>query len=665
MHTLYTEMPSPMDGMLGQKLNTVRIGDHLVGRGHPVYIIAEIGINHCGRLDSAKKLIDVAVSAGADAVKLQKRTLGDIYSKAVLDNPNSQEEGFRYLIPILKEVEFGRTEYDEIDRYCREKEIDFLCTPFDENSVEFLERYDMPAHKIASGDMCNLVLLEKVIGTRKPLILSTGMATLEEIDRIGMYLQHWRVECVLLHCVSAYPTPVGDTQLRFMQTLRERYGVPVGLSSHELGMDITVAAVAAGACVIERHITLDRYEEGPDHTSSLEPAELSEMVRRIRQIEEALGGTQKQISRIVSRNRETLAKSLVAARDIALGEPILRSMISAKGPGKGLNPLHLYDLIGKTAHRHIEKDSYFVIGDIQGIVESTGYKPQFGSLWGFKGRFHDLDTYQRRFRPRFVEVHLNDQDLDYPFEEMHEGRQYPFEIFLHYPTYWQRTVVNLASENEDERRLHIGVVQRVIDMARTIAPYFVGTPKVVVHMGGMSIKYVENNRHLIELAYDSLRKLNMEGIVFLPENNPPRPWYFAGQWYDNAFCSPEEMVALCHEFGLQMCIDFSHAKLFCNVTGYDFREFIRKVAPLTVHLHVCDAYGIDGEGMQIGEGEIDMRETFRLLAKYGNISSMYWTPEIWQGHNHEYSGFLRAFSRLHDVPELRPLDIGTSRSFTK
>lgn len=646
---------NPMEGMLGRKLKTVRIGKRFVGEGYPVYLIGEVGLNHSGDLDKAIQLIDIAIDAGMDAVKLQKRTLDKIYRKDLLDDPNTYEEGFRYLIPILKEVEFGRKEYDYITEYCKSKKIDFLCTPFDEEAVDFLKVYDLPAYKIASGDMNNLILLEKVIGTGKPLIISTGMATLDEIDNLGRFLQRWDVECILLHSVSAYPTPVSDVQLNIIKVLSERYGVPVGLSSHELGMEVSVASVTMGAQMIERHITLDKREEGPDHTSSLEPDELREMVKRIRFVEEAMGTTQKKVSRIVIRNRETLSKSLVAARDIKKGEPIIRGMISAKGPGKGLSPDHLYDLIGKIAKKDFKKDDYFMQADIEENTELSSYVPKFNSHWGFKGRFHDLDVYLERYKPKFVEIHLNDKDLDYPFEEIHGDKKYPFEIILHYPTYWHRSVVNLASENEEERKEHINVIQRVIDLSRRIAPSFIGEPKVVVHMGGMDINPAEDNKHLIKLAYDSMRQLDRTGVTFLAENNPPRPWYFSGQWYDNAFCSAEEMFDLCKEFDVPMCFDFSHAKLYCNVTGYDFYEYVKKIAPITTHLHICDAYGIDGEGMQIGEGEIDILKTCKILAEYGDFSKMSWTPEIWQGHNHDYHGFLLGFLRLQDIPELKPI----------
>jgi N-acetylneuraminate synthase len=644
-----------MDGMLGKKLNAIKIGNRYVGEGYPCYLIGEVGLNHQGDVNSAIQLIDIAVDAGMDAVKLQKRTLNKIYRQDVLDDPNTYEEGFRYLIPILKETEFGRKEYDIIYDHCIKRGIDFICTPFDEEAVDFLRPYDLPAFKIASGDMNNLILLEKVIGEGKPLIISTGMGSLEEIDRVGAFLNNWDVEVVLLHAISAYPTPVSDTQLNMIKALSDRYGIPIGLSSHEIGIDISVASVAVGACVIERHITLDKRQEGPDHAASLEPNELREMVKKIRFIEEAMGTTQKKVSRIVIRNKETLSKSLVAAIDIKKGTPISRSMVAAKGPGKGISPLNLYDLLGKVAKRNILLDDYFMESDIEDKVDIENYIPNFETKWGFKGRFHDLDDYNSLYAPKFVEVHLNDKDLEYPFEEIHAGKKYPFEIILHYPTYWHRSVVDVASVNEAERKEHIKVIQMVIDLSKRIAPFFEGKPAVVVHMGGMDIYEVKDNRHILELAYDSMRQFKTEGVTFYAENNPPRPWYFSGQWYDNAFCSPYEMVDFCKHFDVPMCFDFSHAKLYCNVTGFDFDEYVKIVAPVTKHLHICDAYGIDGEGMQIDEGEIDMQKTINILEEHGDLANMTWTPEIWQGHNNRATGFLIGFNRLRKITQLKSL----------
>lgn len=643
----------PLEGILDHRAQAIKVGARHIGSTFPVYVITEIGINHNGSLERALALIDAAAEAGADAVKFQKRTLDELYTREVLENPNRFEEGLQYFIPILREVEFGKQQYDELCRRARAKGLEFLCTAFDESSVDFLEPYGLPAYKVASADFTNFLLLQKLVEKRKPLILSTGMASQEEIDRVVGFLHKRKVQYMLLHCVSAYPTPPEDAHLNYIQTMRERYGVPVGYSGHEVGFEITLAAVASGACLVERHITLDRKMEGPDHTSSLEPAEFKEMVLRIRLIERALGSPTRVLSRGVIRTHEVLSKSLVAAADIPAGTRIRREMVAAKGPGKGLSPFYLQELLGKTAHRRIHKDDYFREEDLD-EPGGTDRLPAFETAWGFKGRFHDLESYVR-YAPKFVEVHLNDRDVEYPFEELHGERRYPFAIYLHCPTYWFRSVLNLASENEAERREHTGVVQRVIDLTRRIAPRFQGEPTVIIHLGGMDIVEIKEAQRLKELAYDSMRRLDWKGVRFLPENMPPRPWYFSGQWYDNIFCSAEEMIEVCGRFGLRMCLDLSHAKLFTNHTGTDYWEYLRKTAPHAAHLHVADAYGIDGEGVQIGEGEVDFAKAFTVLAESADLSRISWTPEIWQGHLHQNQGFLTALERLAAIPQLRPV----------
>lgn len=636
-----------------RKVLALKVGPRHIGSTFPTYVIAEIGINHNGSLEKAKQLIDAAVEAGCDAVKFQKRRLADLYTKEVLESPNKFEEGFQYFIPILKETEFEREEYDQLVKYARAKGAEFLCTAFDEASVDFLEPYALPAYKVASADFTNFILLQKLAQTQKPLMLSTGMAGRDEIDRVSIYLFKRNVQFSLLHCVSAYPTPPEDAHLNFIQTMRERYGVPIGYSGHEVGFEITLAAVAAGACLVERHVTLDRKAEGPDHTSSMEPEELKEMVRRIRLIDRAMGSSSKILSRGVIRTQEVLSKSLVATQTIEAGTPVQRQMVTAKAPAKGLSPLYLYELIGRKVRRRILADECFKPEDLEDS-DTGSWTPAFGTRWGLKGRFHEMDTYLK-LKPKLVEVHLNDRDVEYPFEETYAGRKFPFELYLHCPTYWYRSVLNLASENEKERKEHTEVVQRVIDMARRLQPFFQGQPTVIIHLGGMDTVEIRDVERLKQLAYRSMDILDWKGVRFLPENMPPRPWYFSGQWFDNIFCSAEEMMEVCKRYSLKTCLDLSHAKLYTNYTRTDYGEFLKTMAPFTEHMHVSDAYGIDGEGVQIGEGEIDFPQAFAVLDKHADLSKISWTPEIWQGHLHQNRGFLTALERLASIPQLQPL----------
>jgi N-acetylneuraminate synthase len=332
----------------------IKIGDTLVGDDHPTYIIAEIGVNHNGILPLAIELIDSAVSAGANAVKFQKRNLEKLYAKKYLDNANSGEKTLRYLLPILQRVELPDEVYFEIVEYCQQKKITFLCSAFDEQSADFVDQLGVPAFKVASADMTNLPLLEHLISKGKPLIISTGMSSMDEVEFSVNYLHEQNAEFALLHCNSTYPAAFEDINLKFMDRLR-KFGVPVGYSGHERGIAVSTVASAMGACIIERHITLDRTMDGPDHAASLEPQGFRKMVRDIRQIKDAMGtGEEKFISRGEILNREVLGKSLVATRRVEPGEEITPDMVTVKGPALGLSPQRYPELIGREVNRIIE-----------------------------------------------------------------------------------------------------------------------------------------------------------------------------------------------------------------------------------------------------------------------------------------------------------------------
>jgi len=272
--------------------NLVHIGDHLVGDGHPCFIVAEIGINHNGDLEIAKKLIDAAMSAGCNAVKFQKRTIEVVYTPEELGRP--RESPFGSTNGDLKRgLEFGQEEYGEIDRYCREKSFLWYASCWDEGSVDFIEQFDPPCYKIASASLTDDNLLRHYRQYGRPIILSTGMSTLEQIDHAVEVLG--TDDLIILHCTSTYPSQVEELNLRTLQTLRERYGVPTGYSGHEVGLATSVAAAALGACMIERHITLDRAMWGSDQAASVEPHGFWRLIKDIRAVEKAMGDGVKRV----------------------------------------------------------------------------------------------------------------------------------------------------------------------------------------------------------------------------------------------------------------------------------------------------------------------------------------------------------------------------------
>ena len=277
----------------GKTITPVAIGEHKVGPGNRTYLIGEIGINHNGDVELAKQLMDVSKVAGAQAVKFQKRNPEVAVPEHQKSKPRSTPWGEMTYLEYKYRVEFEDEQYTEIDRYAKELGLQWFASPWDVDSVNFLEKFDAVTHKVASASITDVKLLEALRDTGKPLIMSTGMSTLEQIDRAVEILGTDNL--VLMHATSTYPLPAEEVNLLAIPALRERYGVPVGYSGHELGTTITTAAVALGAVTVERHITLDSTMWGSDQSASMEPAEFISLGRQIREIETALGDGNKRV----------------------------------------------------------------------------------------------------------------------------------------------------------------------------------------------------------------------------------------------------------------------------------------------------------------------------------------------------------------------------------
>jgi sialic acid synthase SpsE/sugar phosphate isomerase/epimerase len=615
----------------------IKIGDRLIGDGHPTYIIAEIGVNHNGILELAIELIDVSLAAGADAVKFQKRKLEDLYPKKYLENANVGEKTLRYLLPILQRVELSDEAYYKIVDYCSAKGITFLCSAFDIESADFLDGLGVPAFKVASADLTNIPLLNHLTEKGKPLILSTGMSRMEEVEFTAKYLKDRQVEFALLHCNSTYPAAFEDINLRFMEQLRQ-FDVPVGYSGHERGIAISTVASALGASIIERHITLDRTMDGPDHAASLEPHGFRKMVRDIRQVTAALGtGEEKFISRGEILNREVLGKSLIAARRIENGEKITPRMVAVKGPALGISPQRYPELIGRVAERVIEEDEPFLESDL-GIKIALDMDRVLPMEYGFTVRFRDYEE-MLEYKPRMLEYHFTDHDLD----EHYPGGDHDLKLVVHAPEFWDRTLVDLCSLDEGQRRDSVKLMQKAINLTREMAHHFVGTPKIIIHPGAMSLDHpIEEQDQLYENLRCSVDEIDCQGVELLLENLPPHPWYFGGQWLTNAFMDAYEIRDFITSMGLNMCFDTSHSKLYCNWAHLDFYEQVAVLLPYIRHLHLSDGAGLDGEGLQIGEGTIDWVHFFQVIGDYHGTM----IPEIWRGHQRQGEGFLIAIQRL-------------------
>lgn len=324
-----------------------------------ILIIAEAGVNHNGSLERAKEMALAAKKAGADIVKYQTAVPEQVVSRFAekADYQKQQTGSEESQLEMIKKIHFGFEEHRQLKEYCDEIGIRYLSTPFDLDSIDFLATLDMPVWKIPSGEITNLPYLEKVAALKKPLILSTGMSMLSEIeDALAVLEENGCEDVTLLHCNTEYPTPMEDVNLLAMRVLEEQFALPVGFSDHTLGIEADIAAAALGACVIEKHFTLDKTLEGPDHQASLEPDELEAMVRAIRNIEKALGTGEKHVTPSEAKNRPIARKSIVAKRAIKKGEVFTAENLTTKRPGDGISPMRWYDVLGKEASRDFAED---------------------------------------------------------------------------------------------------------------------------------------------------------------------------------------------------------------------------------------------------------------------------------------------------------------------
>jgi N-acetylneuraminate synthase len=341
-------------------MKSVRIGSKKIGPGKSCYIIAEAGVNHNGDLSLAEKMIRTAHKAGADAVKFQTFSAERLTTRTAkkakyqLRATGSCESQYE----MLKKVELSYDDFRRLSVIAKRTGIEFLSSPFDKESADLLESLGIAAYKIPSGELTNLPLLEYIAGFHKPVILSTGMADMGEIrESVRVLKQAGQKDIILLHCITNYPAPLESLNLRVIETLRDTFHAPTGFSDHSAGITASLLARTLGACVIEKHFTLDRNLPGPDHAASLEPAGLADLVAQVRLADLALGDGKKTIGRDESAIRRVARKSLIAGVTIKKGEKLTDEMIFIKRPGTGIPPKFFHEVLGRRARRTIRKDT--------------------------------------------------------------------------------------------------------------------------------------------------------------------------------------------------------------------------------------------------------------------------------------------------------------------
>lgn len=613
------------------------------------FIVAELGNNHNGSALLAKELICAAHEAGADAVKFQMRHMDQIYGADICRA--KQDLGTQYTFDLLGKFQLSNDNLCEAMDYAASLGMVPLCTPWDNKSVDALEEYGVHAYKLASADLTNYPLISKIAHIKKPILVSTGMSTESEISDVVQYLNQLDVDFILMHCNSTYPAPIKDLNLRYLNKLRRLSGRPVGYSGHERGINAAITAVALGAVVIEKHLTLDKFMEGNDHRASLSPSEFTCLVEAITEVSFSLGNDdQRKLTQGELANRVVLSKSLFATKDLEAGHKVSYDDFVVRSPGSGMQPNKFFKLIGTTLLRPVKMhdplfESHFCKDK---LVPRKAYS--FEGKWGIPVRFHDFSFFYDQIKLPLFEFHMSYGDLSLDIDQ-YMPSSYDSEVVIHAPELFENNhTLDLTALDHSYRQKSIEYLQLTIDVSRDMRKKFKkGSHNVgiVTNVGGFSetshLSKSETERRLDNLK-DSLRKLSLDGVEIWPQTMPPFPWHSGGQRFHNLFTSSQSVVEFCESEGMRVCLDVSHAELVCNFENSSFQAYLDEVLPHTAHLHIADGKGVDGEGLGIGSGSVDfeiLASSYRRLAPCAS-----WIVEVWQGHDDGGDGFWRALNEL-------------------
>lgn len=618
-----------------------------------MYHIAEIGKNSDGDLGRCEVLLRGVAKAGANAVRFVHFSTSDsVHPQALL--PNAQRAwSLKLELPFLSERLFTAEEYRTILGWCAELGLDFVGTPWDIPSYDLLAECGVEHFKINSLNAHNFPLVTRVLKEAARVYLSTGGLGEGQVRKLWAELPVDGRDVVLMHAVTAYPAPVSTINMRALEVLRGIHP-QVGYSSNDLLDTTGPAAVALGATVFDKHVHLTDSDQ-PAHRASVSVADYAAMIEDTGRFTATLGRTSKQESRGEMANRDVLAKGLVLARDVPEGRTITPDDLALQLPPKGALAEAWPEVVGTTASRHLAKGEYLFTSDVRGQGgRGEEQDPDFlgprGLVPGTRGvvvRLKDIDEMTRGRDFDYVEVHYAASDLERP----DDFGEYDLDLAVHLPEYASGVLLDLCSYDEALRRYSIDIINRVMDRARGLKKHFLRCAddvRFVIHPGALTYpRLLDDPERQYALFADSMNRLDTSGLQILVENMTPYAWFIDGDWspkqgQSNSFMESGAMASFLSENNYSMCLDLCHAKLFCNAAGVELSEYMRTVKPFVRHIHFSDCTGIDGEGVQVGEGEINWAEVCETFADY----QFGWTPEIWNGHLDHGRKFVQAHRLL-------------------
>ena len=632
-----------------------------------LYLIAEVGVNHNGNEVKAHCLIDAAAEAGFDAVKFQHRSTS-LYD---LSGIETYDIGTQFLIRSIRDNSLDIHALRRCCEYAVERNIDVIITPFDEEALEEVQHLELPIHaiKIASPDLTNIPLIGKCIDANLPIIVSTGMSTESEIVSTISYLRRHHLSFGILHCNSTYPTPQQDVRLAYIDRLKELSKAVVGYSSHDGSKDVPLAAIARGADIVEIHITEGKDQPGTDHSSSLEISELTQFVVSARQIKNCLGDreprtpTQGEVA-----NRIALGKSIGAKRALGLGHIITLQDICMRSPQVGFLYQDIDTVIGKEileplSAGQIIRPKHICSGDVISYTGEDVCERDFSSIYRsgmipcIPVRYHDADELTDYHCVKALEFHMSSRDLGLDPAVYLKNDYSRTDLFVHaVEQYEDGFILDLAAVDSSIRKESRYRIAQLIEHLETLRMMFkpVNAVPVIINVGGFTPqKFADSEmlKILKENAVNELEELrtNYKHIEFLPQTMPPFPWHQGGMSHHNLLTSSNSLTDFINISGFNICLDFSHTFMACKFYSECPYHVIATLAPYVRHIHLSDSKGLNGEGLDIGLGEIDFSRVVKSLKDAPIVRPIGVVPEIWNGHYNKGERFARALNTFNRI----------------
>ncbi len=648
--------------LVTKEIPSINFQEKIITESSYPYLIAEIGVNHNGKISEAKKLIESAAKAGCDAVKFQHRTK-NTYSKYDID---SYDLGTQYILSEIERTNLSLEELLECAQYSNSLGIHTIVTPFDELALEEVieSGIKLSALKIASCDLTNLPLIESCSKTNLPLILSTGMSFEREIIKVSKFLSNLMVEHAFLHCNSTYPAPIEDTNLSYIKRLKDISNVVVGFSSHEGNIHIPLASISYGAKIIEFHITESKKLLGTDHRASIEIEKLNELVLQSKIIFKSGGDlspripTQGELS-----NKLTLGKSYALNKFKKKGHVINKKDLVLISPGSGFNVDQIHKLIGKKLTLDCEARRILKPNNIEGALFLSAEKIRNtflglkanGYIAGIPIRYHDLKELYKLFDPKLLEFHMSDRDLNLSPEDYITHKLDNVDLIVHaVEQYEDGFIFDIASDKDEIINRSFQEIERLIKHIDKLRNYFKNVEKIpiVINLGGFTENDFldkDESSFCLERCISNLNKINnnFSEYTLMPQTMPPFPWHQGGRSYHNLLTSHRKVEDFLNSINNPICLDISHTALSCFYFGENIVDHINLIGNRINHIHLSDAQGQNAEGLEVGSGTLDFKSINNAILNYKK--DVYLIPEIWQGHLYQGEKFAKSLLRFQDL----------------